>query len=132
MFGGLFLVTITGWHSEQLFVLLRPLRHDPYQVEEVLRLVAQQGLQVADEPVHVPLARRLVDDVLVVVVAQPPTQLLVVHLGLVFPQTPTPRNLRQSTFVSVFSDVLKLSYTQTLRCSNFQMLELSNAQTFKC
>ena len=119
MFGGLSLVTITGWHSEQLFVLLRPLRHDPYQVEEVLRLVAQQGLQVADEPVHVPLARRLVDDVLVVVVAQPPTQLLVVHLGLVFPQAPTSRNLRQSTFVSVFSDVHKLS-----RCLNFQRLKL--------
>ena len=93
MFGGLSLVTITGWHSEQLFVLLRSLRHDPYQVEEVLWLVAQQGLQVADEPVHVPLARRLVDDVLVVVVAEAARQLLVVHLGLVLADTPSAGNL---------------------------------------
>ena len=56
-------------HS-RLFVLLRSLRHDPDQVEEVLRLVAKQRLQVADEPVHVALASSLVDDVLVVVVSQ--------------------------------------------------------------
>ena len=94
MFGGFFFwYHITAVHS-RLFVLLRSLRHDPDQVEEVLRLVAKQRLQVADEPVHVPLARRFVDDVLVVVVPQATTQFLVVHLRLVFPQSPSPCNLR--------------------------------------
>ena len=79
---------------QRLFVLLCPLRDDPNQVEEVVRLVPEQGLQVADEPVHVALARRLVDDVLVVVVAQPSAQLLVVHLRLVLPSSPPSRNLR--------------------------------------
>ena len=105
MFGGLSLVTITGWHSEQLFVLLRSLRHDPYQVEEVLRLVAQQGLQVADEPVHVPLARGLVDDILVVVVAQAPAQLFVVHLWLVLPHTPPSSHLRILHHFTLYSNV---------------------------
>ena len=81
-------------HSS-LFVLLRSLGDDPDQVEEVLRLVPKQGLQVADEPVHVPLARRLVDDVLVVVVAQATAQFLVVHLRLVLALAPPPGNLRR-------------------------------------
>ena len=92
MFGGLF-SGITAVHSS-LFILLRSLRHDPDQVKEVVRLVPEQGLQVADEPVHVALARRLVDDVLVVVVAQPSTKFLVVHLRLVLPRSPPSRNLR--------------------------------------
>jgi len=60
---------------------------------QLLGRVAQQALQVTDESVHVALARRLVDDVLVVVVAQASTQLLVVHLGLVFPLAPPPGHL---------------------------------------
>ena len=92
MFGGLF-SGITAVHSS-LFVLLRSLGDDADQVEEVLRLVAEQGLKVADEPVHVALPRRLVDDVLVVVVPQATTQFLVVHLRLVFPRSPTSSNLR--------------------------------------
>lgn len=48
----------------------------------------QQVLEVAHEAVHVALPRRLVDDVLVVVIAQAAAQLLVVHLGLVFPLSP--------------------------------------------
>lgn len=55
---------------------------------EFLRREAQQVLQVAHEAVHVALARGLVDDVLVVVVAQAAAQLLVVHLGLVLPLAP--------------------------------------------
>ena len=39
---------------------------------ELLGGVAKEGLEVADKPVDVALARRLVDDVLVVVVAQAP------------------------------------------------------------
>lgn len=48
----------------------------------------QQVLEVAHEAVHVALARGLVDDVFVVVIAQTSAQLLVVHLGLVFPLAP--------------------------------------------
>ena len=91
-------------HSS-LFVLLRSLGDDPDQVEEVLRLVPKQGLQVADEPVHVPLARRLVDDVLVVVVAQATAQFLVVHLRLVFPSSPSSSNLKDWRSVSIASSV---------------------------
>ena len=60
---------------------------------ELLWGVAKEGLQIADEPVDVALARRLMDDVLVVVVAQAPTELLVVHLGLVLPHAPSSSNL---------------------------------------
>ena len=79
---------------KHLLVLVSALGHDPDQVEEVLGLVAQQVLQVADEPVHVPLPARLVDDVLVVVVAQAPGQLLVVHLRLVLTCAPPSCNLQ--------------------------------------
>lgn len=61
---------------------------------ELPRLVAQQSLEVADEAVDISLARRLVDDVLVVVVAQAAAKLLVVHLGLVLPSTPQKGYLR--------------------------------------
>lgn len=61
---------------------------------QLLHRVAQQILQVADEAVDVTLPRRLVDDVLVVVVAQASTQLLVVHLRLVFPLSPATGHLR--------------------------------------
>lgn len=60
---------------------------------ELLRRVAQQALQVTDEAVDVALPGRLVDDVLVIVVAQATAQLLVVHLGLVFPLAPSPGHL---------------------------------------
>lgn len=55
--------------------------------------VPEQVLEVADEPVDVPLARRLVYDVLVVVVAQAAAELLVVHLGLVLADAPASGNL---------------------------------------
>ena len=60
---------------------------------ELLGRVAQQALQVADETVDVTFPGRLVDDVLVVVVAQAAAQLLVVHLGFVFPLAPSPGHL---------------------------------------
>ena len=43
----------------------------------------QHRLEVADKAIHVPLPGHLVDDVLVVVIAETSAQLLVVHLGLV-------------------------------------------------
>ena len=57
--------------------------------------VAQEVLEVADEPVDVPLARGLVDDVLVVVVAQAPRELLVVHLRLILTHAPASSNLNR-------------------------------------
>ena len=44
-------------------------------------------------PVHVSLAPRLLDDVLVVVVTQSARQLLIVHLGLVLAVAPPPGHL---------------------------------------
>ena len=59
----------------------------------LLGAVAEQALQVADEPVDVTLSRRFQDYVLVVIVSEPPGQLLVVHLGLVLPDAPPPGHL---------------------------------------
>ena len=52
------------------------------------RLLPEEALKITNESVDVSLPSRLVDDVLVVVVAQPATQLLVVHLGLILPDAP--------------------------------------------
>ena len=62
-------------------------------LEQLFGSVSQKALQVADEAVDVALACGLVDDVLVVVVAQAATQLLVVHLGLVLADAPAARDL---------------------------------------
>lgn len=56
--------------------------------QDLLRCLSQHALHVAHEAVHVALARRLVDDVLVVVVTQATTQLLIVHLGFVLALAP--------------------------------------------
>lgn len=69
-------------------------RLDSQHAVQLLHRVSQQILQVADEAVDVTLARRLVDDVLVVVVAQASAQLLVVHLRLVLPLSPATGHLR--------------------------------------
>ena len=55
----------------------------------------QQGLQVADKPVHVSLIGGLFDNVLVVIVAQATAQLLVVHRGLALALAPASRHLRR-------------------------------------
>lgn len=60
---------------------------------EALPAQAEQRLNVTDELVHVAFALHLVNDVLVVVVAQTARQLFVVHLRLVLPLTPAPSNL---------------------------------------
>ena len=62
-----------------------------FSLQLVLQLIErhpQHGLEVTDKPVHVSLPGHLVDDVLVVVVAETPAQFLVVHLGLVLPRAP--------------------------------------------
>ena len=68
--------------------------HNSYQVKKVFRLVPQQVLEVTDKPVDVALARSLVDNVLVIVIAQSSWQLLIVHLGLVLANSPAACNLK--------------------------------------
>ena len=53
----------------------------------------EHRLEVAHEAVDVAFSRHLVDDVLVVVVAQASAELLVVHLGLVLAGAPPPCHL---------------------------------------
>lgn len=60
-------------------------------------LVSQQALQVADKAVNITFACRLTNDVLVVVIAQTPTQFLIVHLGFVFPPAPQQSYLHTKT-----------------------------------
>ena len=80
----------------RLLLVVILLLHQRLEVDhgmEFLWGVAKEGLEVADEPVDVALAGRLVDDVLVVVVAQAAAKLLVVHLGFVFPHAPSSSHL---------------------------------------
>lgn len=56
--------------------------------QDLLRCLSQHALHVTDKAVDVAFARRLVDDVLVVVVTQATAQLLVVHLGFVLALAP--------------------------------------------
>lgn len=74
--------------KSSVFVLL--LRLELNHGMQLFGRVAQQCLQVTHETVHVALPGRLVDNVFVVVVAQAPTKLLVVHLGLVLAHAPAP------------------------------------------
>lgn len=61
---------------------------DADHLVQLLGRVSQKALQVTDEAVDVALARRLMDDVLVIVVAQSSAKLLIVHLGFVFALAP--------------------------------------------
>lgn len=61
--------------------------------EQFLGREAQKVLEVADETVDIPLPGCLVNDVLVVVVAQTPAQLLIVHLRFVLADAPALRHL---------------------------------------
>ncbi len=70
--------------------------------EVPLGVAAKDGLEVADKSVDIPLASRLLDDVFVIVVPQPTAQLLVVHLGLVLPQTPPTSNLPNSQIIMIY------------------------------
>ena len=53
-------------------------------------------IYLKSEPVNISLAGSLVDDVLVVVVAQAPRELLVVHLRLILTHAPASSNLGQN------------------------------------
>ena len=88
------------WVKYFLLVLIGGLRHDADQVEEVVRFVSKETLEVTDESVDVSLARCLVDDVLVIIVSETSRQLLVVHLWLVLSQTPASGNLEKKENIS--------------------------------
>lgn len=64
--------------------------------QHLLGRLTQHALHVADKAVDVAFAGRLVDDVLVVVVAQASAQLLVVHLGFVLALAPALGHLQGS------------------------------------
>lgn len=68
---------------------------DAQAAQDLLRRLSQHALHVADEAVDVAFARRLVDDVFVVVVAQAAAQLLIVHLWLVLALTPALGHLQE-------------------------------------
>lgn len=74
-----------------VYLLIEPLMTFVPDVQHSMQLpglISQQALQVADKAVYVAFAGRLAYDVFVVVIAQPSTQLLIVHLGFVLPLTP--------------------------------------------
>lgn len=60
---------------------------------QLLIQFSQETLDVANKAVDVALAASLVDDVLVVIIAQPSTQFLVRHAGLVLAFAPAPGHL---------------------------------------
>ena len=86
-------MVVAGQESLLITEVLVSVRSEVHHRVNLLRAVAEQALQVADEPVDVTLSRRFQDDVLVVIVSEPPGQLLVVHLGLVLPDAPPPGHL---------------------------------------
>ena len=59
----------------------------------LFRTVPQQPLQVAHESIDVSFAPSLQDYILVVIVSEPPRQLLVVHLWFVLPYAPSSSHL---------------------------------------
>jgi len=63
---------------------------EPADRKQLLRAVAQHLIELTDKPVHVSLAGRLVNDVLVIVVSHTAWQFLVIHLGLVLAHAPPP------------------------------------------
>lgn len=65
--------------------------------QDLLRRLTQHALHITDKAVDVAFARRFVDDVLVVVVAQASAQLLIVHLGFVLALAPAFSHLQGST-----------------------------------
>ena len=86
-------MVVAGQESLLITEVLVSVRPEVDHGVHLLGAVAEQALQVADEPVDVTLSRRFQDYVLVVIVSEPPGQLLVVHLGLVLPDAPPPGHL---------------------------------------
>ena len=75
------------------------LRNDSYPLEELGWSLTQNALHITHESVDVSLATSLLNDVLVIIVAQPSGQLLIVHLGLVFAKSPSAGNLENFFYI---------------------------------
>jgi len=75
------------------FVVAVETRRNAVDSKQLLRRVPDNGQHVAHEAIDVSTPGRLVNDVLVVVVAQTATQFLVVHLGFVLAHAPASRHL---------------------------------------
>ena len=59
----------------------------------LVRRISKKSLEITDEPIHVSFSGCFQDNVLVIIISQSPGQLLVIHLGLVFPDAPSPGHL---------------------------------------
>ena len=70
---------------------------DPDPVEEMMWGLTNDALHVTHESVHVPLAPRLLDDVLVVIISQTTRQLLIIHFWLVLSKSPPSCDLNEYT-----------------------------------
>ena len=63
-------------------------RTDSARSEQLRRRASQHVLKVTDKPIHISATGRLVNDVLVVIIAQSAAQLFIVHLGFLLTGTP--------------------------------------------
>lgn len=61
---------------------------------EFLGRVPEEALQITHKAVHIAFTRCLVDDVFVIIVAEAAAQFLIIHLGFVFPFSPSPGHLK--------------------------------------
>ena len=126
------------WHTHQKIVfvsavvLVGALRHNADEIEEILRFISEQVLQVAHKAVDVALSRRLVNDVLIVVVAKASRQLFIVHLRLVLANPPPSSNLGEGE--NYLKNAIKKKRTRTILkpCLNNKDLKgLSKARWFE-
>jgi hypothetical protein len=85
-----FLHTSNGLHIAASFLRQRRL---PHQSRQLLGIIPDELLQIAHKFIHESLSLHLRDHVAVVVVAQRPRQLLVVHGGFVFSFAPQLRHV---------------------------------------
>lgn len=81
------------WLMQQLSLVVLLVRLEVDEGMKFFGRVVEEGLEIAHEAVHVPLAGRFVDDILVVVVAQTATQFFVIHFWFVLPDAPSAGHL---------------------------------------
>lgn len=76
-----------------LLVILVLLWLDVACLKQLLRSVSQQALQITHKSVDIAFASCLVYDIFVVVIAESPAELFIVHLGFIFANAPAPGHL---------------------------------------
>ena len=81
-------------------IISRALGYDPDPVEEMMWGLTHDALHVAHKSVHVPLAPRLLDDVLVVIISQTTRQLLIIHFWLVLSKSPPSCDLNEYMYIT--------------------------------